>query len=112
MHGIAQRSQERFEGLIVLVRQDLRRSHDTGLIAVIDRQQTAHERYKGLTRTHIALQQAVHLMPRLEIIVNLVNDAFLCSRQVKRQGFVQGVKTTADHWHREARVLLPTLHLT
>ena len=94
MHGIAKRRQERFEGLIMLVRQNLRRRHDTGLIAVIHRQETAEEGDERLTRTHISLQQTVHLMAGLEVVVYLVDDAFLRTRQVKWQGFVQRVKTT------------------
>ena len=38
MNSITQRSQEGFEGLVMLVREDFRRRHDTGLVIIIYRQ--------------------------------------------------------------------------
>ena len=111
MHGVAERRQKGFEGLVVLVGEDLRRRHDTGLVAVIDGEQATHERHEGLTGTDVALQEAVHLATGLEVIVYLVDDAFLRVGEVERQGFVEGVKTRPDHRHGEARVLLAPLHL-
>ena len=97
MYGIAKRRQERFERLVVLVSQDLRRCHDTSLITVIHRQETAEEGDEGLTRTYVSLLQAVHLMTGLEVVMYLVDDAFLGAGKIKRQGFVQRVKTTSYH---------------
>ena len=106
------RSQEGFEGLVVLGGEDLRRRHDTGLVAVIDGEQAAHEGHEGLAGTDVALQEAVHLTTGLEVIVYLVDDAFLRVGEVERQGFVERMKTCTDHRHGEARVLLAPLHLT
>ena len=109
--GVAEWSQEGFEGLIMLVREDLRRRHDTRLVAVIDGEQAAHQRHEGLAGTDVALQEAVHLATGLEVVVYLMDDAFLRVGEVERQGFVERMKTRADQRHGEARVLLTPLHL-
>ena len=109
--SIAERSQEGFEGLVVLVGEDLRRCHDTSLVAVVDGEQATHECDERLAGTDVALQEAVHLATGLEVIVYLVNDAFLRVGEVERQGFVKGMKTVPDQRHGEARVLLAPLHL-
>ena len=111
MYGVAERSQKGLERFIVLVRQNFSRRHDTCLVTVVNRQEATHQCDKCLTRTDIALQQAVHLFARFEVVVYLVNDAFLCVRQLKRQRFVQGMKACSDHGHRETGVLFPPLHL-
>lgn len=95
----------------MLVGKDLGWRHDTCLISVIDGQQATHEGYKGLTGTYVALQQSVHLMPGLKVVVYLVNDPFLCVGKVKGQGLVQSMETCSDNWHGETGILFPAFHL-
>ena len=49
-------------GLEMLVGEDFRGGHDAGLIAIVEREQHAHEGHEGLSASHVALQQPVHLL--------------------------------------------------
>ena len=51
-------------------------------------------------------------MSGLEVVVDLMNHPFLSAGEVKRQGFVQGVKTASDKRHSEPGILLTPFHLS
>ena len=76
--------QEFPDSLQVLLGQDFRRSHDAGLIAVVDGNEHGHQCYEGFARAHVALQQTVHLAARAEVGANLVHDALLGTGEGER----------------------------
>ena len=73
--------QEVHDGLEVLLGQNLRRSHDAGLIAVVQCDEHRHQRDEGLSATHVALQQTVHLSSATHILADFTDDTFLCLSQ-------------------------------
>ena len=44
-----------------------------------------HECHQRLARTHVALQQTVHLTPRAEVGTDLMHDTLLCAGKLKGQ---------------------------
>lgn len=77
--------QEVPEGLKVLFGKDFRRCHHARLVTVVDGDEHGHQGDKRLARTHIALQQAVHLPSASHIGTYLVHHPFLCSGEFKGQ---------------------------
>ena len=73
------------DGRKVLLGQDFRRGHNTGLITVVQRDEHRHQRYQRFPRTYIALQQAVHLLARAHILADFTDDALLGFRQWEGQ---------------------------
>ena len=73
--------EELHDGLQMLFGKDFRRSHDTGLVAVVDGDEHRHECYEGLATANIALEQTVHLATRSYIGTNLPNHPLLGLRQ-------------------------------
>ena len=71
------------EGIVVLLREDLRRCHHTGLHAAVRRLEHRKERHDRLPRSHIALQETIHLMPRGDILADLPEDALLRTGELK-----------------------------
>ena len=84
-------------GLQVLLGQYLGRSHDAGLIAVAQCDKHRHQGHEGLTASHIALKQTVHLPTTAHILSNLTNDTLLCFRQGERQVVVIEVVEVVAH---------------
>ena len=73
---------------IMLRRENLRRSHQAGLKAVVASQQHAHQCDERLAAAHVALQQAVHLMPGHGVLTDFADHALLRPGQRKRQSLV------------------------
>ena len=97
----------------MLVRQDLRRRHDTCLVAVVDHQQRNHQCHQGLPRTYIALQQPIHLLAGLHVGVYLFDHAFLRVRQFERQQvFVEVVELLPYPRHLEPVGMQPPCRST
>ena len=68
---------------MVLTREDLGRSHQAGLVAVVYGQQHGEEGDQRLAAAHITLHEAVHLSPRDDVGLDLSEDALLRLREVK-----------------------------
>ena len=91
---------------IMLRRENLRRSHQAGLKAVVASQQHAHQCDERLAAAHIALQQAVHLMPGHGVLTDFADHALLRPGQRKRQPLV--IKRIEKPAHgREQESVLP-----
>ena len=73
--------QEVHDGLEVLLGQNFRRSHDAGLIAVVQCDEHRHQRDEGFSATYVALQQTVHLPSTAHILADFTDDTFLCLSQ-------------------------------
>ena len=85
------------DGLQMLLGQYLGRSHDTGLIAVVDGNEHRHQCHKRLAATYIALQQTVHLSAGTHVLTYLAYHALLCSGEWERQVLtVECVEHIAD----------------
>ena len=89
--------QEFHDGGQMLLGEDFSRRHDTGLIAVIYGDEHRHQRHKGLARTHIALQQTVHLASRTYVDANFPDDTLLglCQREGQIV-VIEGIKYFTD----------------
>ena len=81
-------AQELLDSLQMLLSQYLGGSHDAGLIAVVQGNEHRHQRHQRLSRTHVALQQAVHLAARAHVGPDLMHHALLGSRQFEGQVFL------------------------
>ena len=90
-HIDAERSRHLAYRFEMLGGEDLRRGHQARLEAVVERHEHRHERHDGLARTHIALQEAVHLPSRAHIGANLAEHPLL--RSGEREGEHLGVET-------------------
>ena len=86
--------QEVTEGLEVLLGEDFRRSHQAGLKTIVEGDEHGHQCHKGLARTHITLQEAVHLATTAHVGTYLVHHSLLCPRQL--EGEVVGIETIED----------------
>lgn len=102
--------EERAERLKVLISKDFRRCHDARLVAIVHREEAAHERDEGLAAADIALKEAVHLLAGLEVGLYVADDPFLRVGERERKRTVKRVERPADKGHGVARVLLATLH--
>ena len=69
----------------MLFGKDFRRCHHARLVTVVDGDEHGHQGDKRLARTHIALQQAVHLPSASHVGTYLVHHPFLCSGEFKGQ---------------------------
>ena len=81
----------------MLLCEDLRRSHDTGLIAVVDGNEHRHQGHKGLARPHIPLQKTVHLSSGTYINADLPDHSLLRFRE--REGQIVAVEGIEDLAH-------------
>ena len=111
VNGVTQRRKKGLQCLVVLVSQNLRRRHNACLKPVINRQQAAEQSHQRLARTDIPLQQAVHLMTGLEVLMNLADNTFLRIGQFERKRFVQRVETVANQRHPKTGIHLAALLL-
>ena len=75
----------------MLRRENLRRSHQAGLKAVVASQQHAHQCDERLAAAHVPLQQAVHLVAGGGVLPDFANHALL--RAGEREGEPLAVKT-------------------
>ena len=83
-------------GSIVLACQNLSRSHHTGLEAVVHGQKHRYQCHDGLSATHVALQQTIHLHSGDGVLAYLLDDTLLCPRQREWQTcVVEGVEEVA-----------------
>ena len=81
----------------MLFGKDLRGSHDTGLIAVVDGDEHRHQGDERLSRAYITLKQSVHLSAGTRVLADLADHPFLCFRQWERQVVViEGVEHLTD----------------
>ena len=78
-------AQEIANGLQMLLSENLRGGHNSGLETIIECNEHRHERHECLTRTHIALQQPIHLPPTTHVGSYFAHHTLLCTRQFKRQ---------------------------
>ncbi len=85
------------DGLQVLLGQYLRRGHDAGLVAVVQRNEHRHQCHQRLAAAHVALQQAVHLAPAAHVPADFADDALLGIGQ--REGQVAVVETVEQVAH-------------
>ena len=67
----------------VLLGQNFRRGHNTGLVTIVESYQCRHQGNKGLSRPYIALKQAVHLAATFHVTKYLTDDTLLCLCQVE-----------------------------
>ena len=89
--------QEAHDGLQMLLGEDLRGCHDTGLIAVVDGDEHRHQGDERLARAYIALQQTVHLTAAASVFTDLADHPFLGFRQWERQVVVvEGIEHLTD----------------
>ena len=88
----------------MLPRKHLRRSHETGLIAIANGDKGAKHSNHGLARTNVALKEAVHLPAAAQIVAYLLYNPLLRSRKLVRQGVVAGIEIGAYLWHEYAAV--------
>ena len=79
---IAQKLADCFE---MLLGKNLCRRHYARLKAVIYCQKHAHKGNERLSATHIALNKTVHLLARLHIGMNLLDNAFLRTGKLEWQ---------------------------
>ena len=61
----------------MLCSKDFCRCHQASLEAVVQGQKHHHEGDDGLSATHIALQQTIHLVPRAQVLPDLLDDTLL-----------------------------------
>ena len=85
------------EPSVVLLGQNFRGGHQAGLGAVVFGQEHAQKGHHGLSGTHVALEESVHLEAGPDVLANFPNHAFLRLRQFKRQlVFVKMQKIRSD----------------
>ena len=90
-------AQQFADGLQVLFGKNLSWRHDTRLIAVVERDEHGHERHERLSRPHVALQQAVHLLSASHVLPYFPNHTLLCSGEREGQVFmVERVEVLTD----------------
>ena len=89
---------------MVLGREDLRRSQQSGLAARVDDREHGSQRDDGLARSDLALQQAVHRPIGSELGGDEVADLALACRQGERQPGVEGREQAVGTRHTGARV--------
>ena len=88
--------------------QDLCRSHDTGLIAIVDGNEHRHQCHECFARADITLQKTVHLSAGAHVFSDFSDDAFLGFCQRERQVVaVKGVEYMTDHGEYVAPVFPP-----
>ena len=81
----------------MLSRQNLGWYHHTRLKTIVGGKQHREERHHGLSATHIALQEAVHLHPRHAVVANIAYRLLLTFGQGKwKMVVVEGVELLAD----------------
>ena len=80
----------------MLHRQHLGRGHDTGLVAVVHRDEGREHGHHRLAAAHVSLQEAVHLLSGHGIAAYLLDDPFLSSRQLIGQVAVAPVECLSD----------------
>jgi len=81
----AERREERRDGRQVLLGQELRRRHERGLAARLDRAERREQRHERLAAADVALEQATHGMRRREVLADLGERALLRGRRAERQ---------------------------
>ena len=85
----------------MLLCQNLRGSHDAGLIAVVNGDEHRHQGHQRLAASYIALQQAVHLSTATHIFAYFTDYALLgfCQRewQVVMEEGVEHFAYMAEH---------------
>ena len=86
--------QERADGLQMLFGKDFRRSHHTCLITIVQGDEHGHQRHERLARTHIALQESVHLSSAAHIGSDFVHHPFL--RPCQFEGEMVGIEAVED----------------
>ena len=84
LHANAQILELSRDSFVVLLRQDLCRRHDARLKTIVESQQTSQCGHHRLARSHISLQQTVHLSATAQITMDLAHHAFLCFGEFKR----------------------------
>ena len=87
---------------VVLACQNLGRCHQTRLIAVVGGNKHCGQRNHSLATSHVALQQAVHLLTTHHIATNLLDYALLCSCKFEWKFFaIEAVEKLSHARHRE-----------
>ena len=83
---------------MVLLRQQLRRRHQRGLVAVLQRQQHREQRDHGLARAHVAHQQAMHPLGLGHVLEDFADRLLLVRSQRPGQVLTQlrGQRTMHD----------------
>ena len=85
----------------MLLGQDFRRCHETGLVAVSHGDEGTEYRYHGFAGTYVSLQQAVHLVAAAHIVTNFPDHALLRIGELVRQRIVTSVEGLPDGRHLE-----------
>ena len=85
------------DGLQMLFGKNLGRCHEACLVTVVQGYEHSHQRHERLARTHVALQQTVHLLAAAHVGSYLVHHPFLGARQFEGQVVViEAVEDVAD----------------
>ena len=88
----------------MLLGQNFGRRHDAGLKTVINSNEHGHQSDERLARSHVTLQQTIHLSSRPHVVPYLVHHPFLCTCQAKGQ--VMMVKAVEGFAHMRENVAL------
>ena len=93
----------------MLLGQNLRRSHDASLVVIVKGNEHRHQRHQCLPRSHIPLQQSVHLSSASHIRANLPYHPFLCICQRKGQVPLVELVEDAAHMLEHISVVFPSV---
>ena len=72
----------------MLCGEDFGRSHEAGLVTIVQSDQHAHHRYQCFSAPYIPLEKPVHLFSRSAILPDFPDHPFLCFGQFKRKVMV------------------------
>ena len=85
----------------MLESKHFRRRHQAGLVAVRDGDEGRQHGHHRLAAAHVALQQAVHLMPAFQVLADLLDHALLGVGQIVGEGAVAAIERLAHAGHRQ-----------
>ena len=78
--------------------EDFCRSHEAGLITIIQGDQHAHNGYQCFPASHIALEQPVHLFSRSAVLTDFPDYPLLGFGQLEGKVMViKGIEIITDH---------------
>ena len=87
----------------MLVGQDFRRSHQAGLIMIVQSHEHAHHCNQGFAAADISLEKPVHLLSAAAILPDFFNDSFLGICEGKGEILmVKRIEIISDEWERTA----------
>ncbi len=104
---LRERCEELAQSAIVLLCQDLRRRHQSDLVAGVDDQRHQQRRDHRLARPDVALQQAVHRVARGQILQHLIQRALLRLGHLIGQSRLERLNPCRIYRDLVARLCLP-----